>query len=76
MSIAFVLFYWTLPLTTAPAIEFLVCAQFFQDDSDVDAISALVVEDITCLMMWAISRMAPLLWGIVELLERKKRSPA
>ena len=37
--------------------------------------SASVVDVITCLMMCAMLRMAPLLAGIVVLLERKKCPP-
>ena len=38
--------------------------------------SALVADVITCLVMCAMLRAAPLLFGMVVLLERKKRPPA
>ena len=39
------------------------------------AIFASIAEVIPCLMMCVMSRMDPLLWGAVELLDRKKSSP-
>ena len=59
--------------------------EFFKDNPDVycfsrhnysPANSALVADIMTCLMMCARLRTAPLLFGMVVLFERKKLPPA
>ncbi len=60
-------------------------SHFFKYNTDVNCLPAmiystaslaLVADDMTCLMMWAMFKTAPLFAGMVVSLERKKCPPA